>query len=90
MKKIEIKVGSKAEKILNELLERKKAIKEGLMERLPPKEVRDFIREKTKQTAELNKHNDTFDRASYRLGMYSMWDYMYHNKMIAPQIKKEE
>lgn len=66
-----------------EMLERKKKLEEELNRSLPPRYVMDYINKKTEDTYTLNKGN--LDKSSFRLGMYTMWSFVYKNRMLKPQ-----
>jgi hypothetical protein len=71
---------STGSKIMNDLKESKRMLKERMIAKLPPIEIRKEIEEKVKSTYELNKGN--LDKQSFRLGMYEMWNLLRRKNML--------
>jgi hypothetical protein len=73
-------LSGEAAKKFQEVLDRKDALRKRMAEMWPPKEIRDDVKVKTDQVVKLN--DGKVDGESFRLGMYSMWNYMQSNGLI--------
>lgn len=80
-KKIIIKAGSRGHELIKSIKENKEATTKRMMERMPPKIIRDEIEKMVVKTARINEGR--LNESDFRLGMYAMWSVLYSKKMIA-------
>ncbi len=70
-----IKLSRKAAKYFLKQIEKDRQDRKIRMDEItPPKEIQEFMKNKTKEVDEYN--GGTLNKSTFRLGMFCMWDYL--------------